>query len=95
MADQISDAVLDKVIAKDPDCRVACETLTKTGMVVVAGEISTDATIEVEELVRRVVLDIGYDSSEVGFDGNTCAVLNALGKKSTDIAQGVNRSVPE
>ena len=95
MADQISDAVLDEVIAKDPACRVACETLTKTGMVVVAGEISTDATIEVEELVRRVVLDIGYDSSEVGFDGNTCAVLNALGKQSTDIAQGVNRSVPE
>ena len=95
MADQISDAVLDKVIAKDPACRVACETLTKTGMVVVAGEISTDATIEVEELVRRVVLDIGYDSSEVGFDGNTCAVLNALGKQSTDIAQGVNRLVPE
>ena len=95
MADQISDAVLDEVIAKDPACRVACETLTKTGMVVVAGEISTDATIEVEELVRRVVLDIGYDSSEVGFDGNTCAVLNALGKQSTDIAQGVNRLVPE
>ena len=95
MADQISDAVLDEVIAKDPACRGACETLTKTGMVVVAGEISTDATIEVEELVRRVVLDIGYDSSEVGFDGNTCAVLNALGKQSTDIAQGVNRSVPE
>jgi len=95
MADQISDAVLDEVITKDPACRVACETLTKTGMVVVAGEISTDATIEVEELVRRVVLDIGYDSSEVGFDGNTCAVLNALGKQSTDIAQGVNRSVPE
>ena len=95
MADQISDAVLDEVITKDPACRVACETLTKTGMVVVAGEISTDATIEVEELVRRVVLDIGYDSSEVGFDGNTCAVLNALGKQSTDIAQGVNRLVPE
>ena len=95
MADQISDAILDEAITKDPACRVACETLTKTGMVVVAGEISTDATIEVEELVRRVVLDIGYDSSEVGFDGNTCAVLNALGKQSTDIAQGVNRSVPE
>ena len=95
MADQISDAVLDEAITKDPACRVACETLIKTGMVVVAGEISTDATIEVEELVRRVVLDIGYDSSEVGFDGNTCAVLNALGKQSTDIAQGVNRSVPE
>ena len=95
MADQISDAVLDEAITKDPACRVACETLTKTGMVVVAGEISTDATIEVEELVRRVVLDIGYDSSEVGFDGNTCAVLNALGKQSTDIAQGVNRSIPE
>ena len=95
MADQISDAVLDEAITKDPACRVACETLIKTGMVVVAGEISTNATIEVEELVRRVVLDIGYDSSEVGFDGNTCAVLNALGKQSTDIAQGVNRSVPE
>ena len=95
MADQISDAVLDEAITKDPACRVACETLTKTGMVVVAGEISTDATIEVEELVRRVVLDIGYDSAEVGFDGNTCAVLNALGKQSTDIAQVVNRSVPE
>lgn len=95
MADQISDAVLDEAITKDLACRVACETLIKTGMVVVAGEISTDATIEVEELVRRVVLDIGYDSSEVGFDGNTCAVLNALGKQSTDIAQGVNRSVPE
>ena len=95
MADQISDAILDEAITKDPACRVACETLTKTGMVVVAGEISTDATIEVEELVRRVVLDIGYDSSEIGFDGNTCAVLNALGKQSTDIAQGVNRSVPE
>jgi len=95
MADQISDAILDEAITKDPACRVACETLTKTGMVVVAGEISTDATIEVEELVRRVVLDIGYDSSEVGFDGNTCAVLNVLGKQSTDIAQGVNRSVPE
>ena len=95
MADQISDAVLDAAIAQDPACRVACETLTKTDMVVVAGEMKTDAIFEVEELVRKVVLDIGYDSSEVGFDGNTCTILNMLGKQSADIAQGVDRSVPE
>ncbi|MGE4657492.1 MAG: S-adenosylmethionine synthetase N-terminal domain-containing protein, partial [Gammaproteobacteria bacterium] len=95
MADQISDAVLDAAIAQDPACRVACETLTKTDMVVVAGEMKTDAIVEVEELVRKVVLDIGYDSSEVGFDGNTCTILNMLGKQSADIAQGVDRSVPE
>ena len=95
MADQVSDAILDALIARDKASRVACETLTKTGMVIVAGEITTNATIEVEEIVRKVVLDIGYDSSDKGFDGNTCAVLNALGKQSRDIAQGVDRQSPE
>jgi S-adenosylmethionine synthetase len=95
MADQISDAILDALIAQDPASRVACETLTKTGLVMVAGEISTKAAIEVEALVRATVLDIGYSSSEMGFDGNTCAVLSALGKQSTDIAQGVDRRAPE
>ncbi|HEY8518550.1 MAG TPA: methionine adenosyltransferase [Gammaproteobacteria bacterium] len=95
MADQISDAILDALIAQDPRSRVACETLTKTGLVMVAGEITTGAHIEVEALVRQVVLDIGYDSSDKGFDGNTCAVLNAIGKQSQDIAQGVDRADPE
>jgi S-adenosylmethionine synthetase len=95
MADQVSDAILDAIIAGDAKSRVACETLTKTGMVMVAGEITTNAVIEVEEIVRKVVLDIGYDHSDKGFDGNTCAVLNALGKQSRDIAQGVDRQAPE
>ena len=91
MADQISDAILDAIIAHDPHARVACETLTKTGMVVLAGEITTTAEVDYEQIVRRVVCDIGYTSSEVGFDGSTCAVLNALGKQSPDINQGVDR----
>ena len=95
MADQISDAILDALIAQDPASRVACETLTKTGLVMVAGEISTKAVIEVEDLVRSTVLDIGYTCSDMGFDGNTCAVLNALGRQSSDIAQGVDRRAPE
>ena len=95
MADQVSDAILDAYIAKDPRSRVACETLTKTGLVMVAGEITSNAYIEVEEIVRKVVLDIGYDHSDKGFDGNTCAVVNALGKQSGDIAQGVDRAAPE
>ena len=95
MADQISDAILDAIIAQDTGSRVACETLTKTGLVMVAGEVTTNATIEAEEIVRNVVLDIGYDDSDKGFDGKTCAVLNAIGKQSRDIAQGVNRSAPE
>ena len=81
MADQVSDAILDAIIAQDKGSRVACESLTKTGMVIVAGEITTNAVIEVEEIVRKVVLDIGYDHSDKGFDGHTCAVLNALGKQ--------------
>ncbi len=95
IADQVSDAILDAIIAQDPKSRVACETLTKTGLVMVAGEITTNAVIEAEDIIRKVVLDIGYDHSDKGFDGNTCAVLNGLGKQSRDIAQGVDRSAPE
>jgi S-adenosylmethionine synthetase len=95
IADQVSDAILDAYLAKDPKSRVACETLTKTGLVMVAGEITSNAMIEAEEIIRKVVLDIGYDHSDKGFDGNTCAVVNALGKQSRDIAQGVDRSAPE
>ena len=91
MSDQISDAVLDAILAQDPHARVACETLVKTGMVILAGEITTHANIDYEAIVREVVNDIGYDSSEVGFDGASCAVLNALGKQSPDIAMGVDR----
>ena len=95
MADQISDAVLDAILAKDPKARVACETLVKTGLVIVAGEITTSAYVDLEDLVRETVRDIGYDSSDVGFDADTCAVLNGIGKQSPDIAQGVDRSAPE
>jgi len=90
MADQISDAILDAIIADDPHARVAVETLVKTGMVIVAGEVTTSTYIDLEDLIRDVVLDIGYDSSEVGFDGASCAVLNAIGKQSRDIAMGVD-----
>ena len=95
MCDQISDAVLDAILAKDKYARVACETLTKTGMVVLAGEITTTAEIDYENIVRGVVNDIGYNNSEIGFDGHTCAVINALGKQSPDIAMGVDRAKPE
>ncbi len=90
MADQVSDAILDAILAEDKEARVACETMIKTGMVIVAGEISTDAWIDLEELCRQVILDIGYNSSDVGFDGASCAVLNAIGKQSPDIAMGVD-----
>ena len=95
IADQVSDAILDAYIGQDPASRVACETLTKTGLVMVAGEITSNATIETEEVVRNVVIDIGYDHSDKGFDGHTCAVINGLGKQSGDIAQGVDRAAPE
>ena len=95
VADQISDAVLDAIIADDPNARVACETMVKTGMVIIAGEITTSAWIDLEDLARQTILEIGYNSAEVGFDGATCAVLNAIGKQSPDINQGVDREVPE
>ncbi len=91
VADQISDAVLDAILAQDKRGRVACETLIKTGVVIVAGEVTTSAWIDVEALVRKTVLDIGYNSSEMGFDGASCGVLNVIGKQSPDIAQGVDR----
>ncbi|MDD1637193.1 MAG: methionine adenosyltransferase [Methylococcaceae bacterium] len=90
VADQISDAVLDALLAQDPRSRVACETLVKTGMVVLAGEITTNAWVDLEALVRKVVCDIGYDHGDIGFDGQSCAVLNAIGKQSADIAMGVD-----
>ncbi len=90
MADQISDAVLDAMLAADPRSRVACETMTSTGFIVVAGEVTTRAVVDVQDVVRRVVREIGYDDSRIGFDGGTCAVLVALGKQSPDIAQGVD-----
>ena len=95
MADQLSDALLDAMLAQDPQARVACETLVKTGMVVLAGEVTTTAQVEIEDLVRDTVNKIGYDHSDKGFDGATCAVVNAIGKQSPDIAQGVDRSKPE
>lgn len=94
IADQISDAVLDAIIKQDPKARVACETYVKTGMVMVGGEITTNAWVDIEELTRKTVADIGYISSSMGFDANSCAVLNAIGKQSPDINQGVDRSDP-
>ncbi|MHA7815885.1 MAG: methionine adenosyltransferase [Pseudohaliea sp.] len=90
MADQISDAILDAILADDVDARVAVETLVKTGMVVIAGEVTTNTYVDLEDVVRGVVTDIGYTSSKVGFDGASCAVLNAIGKQSRDIAMGVD-----
>lgn len=95
LADQISDAILDAILEQDIHARVACETLTKTGGVVLAGEISTTANVDFEKIVRDTVLRVGYNSSDLGFDGATCAVINMLGKQSPEIAQGVDRSRPE
>ena len=95
ISDQISDAILDAVLELDTKARVACETMVKTGMVIVAGEVTTEAWVDVEEIVRETVLEIGYSDSDMGFDGASCAVLNALGKQSPDIAQGVDRGDPE
>ena len=94
IADQISDAVLDEIIKQDPKARVACETYVKTGMALVGGEITTSAWVDIENLAREVICDIGYTSSEMGFDGRSCAVLNAIGKQSADINQGVDRESP-
>ena len=94
IADQISDAVLDAILKQDPKARVACETYVKTGMALVGGEITTSAWVDIEELTRKTINDIGYTSSEMGFDANSCAVLNAIGKQSPDINQGVDRKNP-
>ena len=95
LADQISDAVLDAILVDDPHARVACETMVKTGVAIVGGEITTSAWVDLEDLVRGVIKDIGYTSSTVGYDGDTCGVINIIGKQSVDIAQGVDRQKPE
>ena len=95
VADQISDAVLDAIINEDPAAHVACETFIKTGVAIVGGEITTSAWVDLEDIIRKVIVNIGYDSSDVGFDGHTCAVVNIIGKQSSDIDQGVNRKSPE
>ena len=95
ICDQISDAIVDAALAQDPEARVACETLVKTGMVLMAGEMTLSGNIEYEKIVRDAIRDIGYTSSDMGFDAQTCAVLNAIGKQSPDIAQGVNRDEKE
>lgn len=94
IADQISDAVLDEILKQDPKARVACETYVKTGMALVGGEITTSAWVDIENLTRQVICDIGYKHSDMGFDGHSCAVLNAIGKQSADINQGVDRENP-
>lgn len=92
IADQVSDAILDAILAEDPEARVACETLVKTGMVLVAGEVRTNAWVDIEEIARGVIREIGYNSSEMGFDWESCAVMNAIGKQSSDIAVGVDEA---
>ena len=92
MADQISDAIVDAIIKDDPHARIAVETMVKTGMAIVAGEVRTSTYVDLEDLIRDVILDIGYNSSDVGFDGASCAVLNAIGKQSADIAMGVDEA---
>jgi S-adenosylmethionine synthetase len=95
IADQISDAVLDAILTQDPKARVACETYVKTGMVLVGGEVTTSAWVDIEEITRRTVREIGYVNSEMGFDADSCAILNAIGKQSPDINQGVDRENPK
>ena len=92
VADQVSDAVLDAMLAQDAESRVACETLIKTGLIVVAGEVRSNAQVDIDKLVREVVADIGYNSPDVGFDPESCTVVNALGQQSSDIAMGVDET---
>ncbi len=93
MCDQISDAILDEIVAQDPNARVACETAVKTGYIMLLGEITTSAFVNVDDLVRKVVVEIGFDGSDKGFDGNTCGVVSAIASQSPDIAQGVDRAL--
>lgn len=93
VCDQIADAVLDAIFKQDTAARVACETAVTTGLVLVMGEITTDCYVDIEHIVRDTVLDIGYNSSDIGFDGKTCAVLTCIDEQSPDIAQGVNVSL--
>jgi len=95
IADQISDAVLDAIIAKDKNARVASETMVKTGVAIISGEVSTTAWVDLETITRNVISNIGYTSSDVGFDGETCGIMNLIGQQSPEIAQGVDRSNPE
>jgi S-adenosylmethionine synthetase len=95
IADQISDAVLDAIIAKDKNARVACETMVKTGVAIISGEVSTTAWVDLETITRNVISNIGYTSSDVGFDGETCGIMNLIGQQSPEIAQGVDRANPE
>jgi S-adenosylmethionine synthetase len=95
IADQISDAVLDAIIAKDKNARVACETMVKTGVAIISGEVSTTAWVDLETITRNVISNIGYTSSDVGFDGETCGIMNLIGQQSPEIAQGVDRAKPE
>lgn len=95
IADQISDAVLDAILTKDPKAKVACETLVKTGMVFIGGEVSTNTWVDIEHIARHVIKEIGYTSSEMGFDSESCAIITAIGKQSQDIAIGVDKSSEE
>ena len=95
LADQISDAVLDAILTQDKSARVACETMVKTGVAIIAGEITTSAWVDLDDVVRKVITDVGYNNSDVGFDGHTCAVMSLIGKQSIDINQGVDRTSPE
>ena len=92
MCDRISDSILDAIMAQDPNGRVACETCCTTGMVLIMGEISTTANIDIPSIARKAICDIGYDSADKGFDGNTCAIITSLDKQSPDIAMGVDAS---
>src|SRR3990167_2187060 len=95
IADQISDAILDAILGQDKNARVACETLVKTGMVFIGGEITTNAWVDIEQIARKVISDIGYNSSEIGFDSASCAIISAIGKQSPDIAIGVDKKSKE
>ena len=92
LADQISDAVVDAMLRDDPESHIAVETMVKTGMAIVAGEVRTSTYVDLEEIIREVILDVGYNSSDVWFDGASCAIINTIGKQSSDIAMGVDES---